>query len=112
VAANEQSLGLLHEKVTQVLSEALDGDELPGYTEETADGETVEVPPRRLPPSAAIIAAATKFLKDNNITCAPAEDNVMGGLLQKLKDKQKARMSGQVLRDAVDDMTFLDRNLN
>jgi hypothetical protein len=78
MAADERTLGGLHEKVTEALNQALDGDVIPGYTEvNEATGEVTQVPDRKLPPSAAIIAAATKFLKDNNITCAPSEDNAV-----------------------------------
>lgn len=108
MAATEGALGALHIKVTEVLTEALDGDEIPGYEEENpATGEVTIVPPRRLPPSAAIIAAATKFLKDNNITCAPSQDNAVGALVDKLKNKQKAKLSRTTIQDARDDMGFL-----
>lgn len=108
MAASETALGALHVKVTEVLTEALDGDVIPGYTEvNDATGVVTEVPARKLPPSAAIIAAATKFLKDNNITCAPSEDNSVGELVQKLRDKQRLKASRLEMRDAKDDMGFL-----
>lgn len=109
MAANETALGALHVKVTEALSEALNGDVIPGYKiENEATGEIEEVPDRKLPPSAAIIQAATKFLKDNNITCAPSEDNAMGDLVNKLKEKQKARISRREIADAKSDMGFLN----
>jgi len=108
MAATESKLGLLHEKVAEVLSEALDGDEIPGYTETNElTGEITEVPGRRLPASAAIIAAATKFLKDNNITCAPSKDNKVNDLVEKLKERQKSKPSRFEMQDAKDDMGFL-----
>ncbi|AXN53733.1 small terminase [Sphingomonas phage Scott] len=108
MAASETALGALHVKVTEVLTEALDGDTIPGYTEvNEATGEVTEVPDRKLPPSAAIIAAATKFLKDNNITCAPSEDNAVGDLVNKLREKQKLKASRLEMRDAKADMGFL-----
>jgi hypothetical protein len=108
MAADERTLGGLHEKVTEALNQALDGDVIPGYTEvNEATGEVTQVPDRKLPPSAAIIAAATKFLKDNNITCAPSEDNAVGDLLGKLKDRQKRRATRLELRDAQADAGFL-----
>jgi len=88
VAADETALGALHTKVAEVLSTALDGEELPGYTDEDS-GE--EVPPKRLPPSAAILAVATKFLKDNQITCVPAKDNALGELEEKLARRKEAK---------------------
>jgi len=108
MAASETKLGALHEKVAEVLLDALEGDLIPGYTEENpATGEVVEVPDRKLPASAAIIAAATKFLKDNNITCAPSQDNAVGSLVDKLKAKQKAKLSKFEMQDARQDMNFL-----
>lgn len=108
MAATETALGALHVKVTEVLTEALDGDTIPGYTETNeATGEVTEVPDRKLPPSAAIIAAATKFLKDNNITCAPSDNNAVGGLVEKLKAKQKLKASRLEMADAKHDMGFL-----
>jgi len=108
MAASETALGALHVKVTEVLTEALEGDTIPGYTEENeATGEVTHVPDRKLPPSAAIIAAATKFLKDNNITCAPSEDNAVGDLVAKLAAKQKARATRLEMADARKDMGFL-----
>ena len=86
MAASERKLGELHNKVAEVLMDALEGEELPGYM----DGE-VEVEAKRIPPSAAIIAAATKFLKDNEITCTPSESNVLGELEQKMAERRKRR---------------------
>jgi len=108
MAASESKLGALHEKVAEVLLDALEGDTIPGYTEENpATGEVTEVPDRKLPASAAIIAAATKFLKDNNITCAPSQDNAVGSLVDRLKAKQKAKLSRFEMQDARQDMNFL-----
>lgn len=86
MAASETRLGALHEKVTEVLMVALDGEVLPGYE----DGDTV-IPDKVIPPSAAIIAAATKFLKDNEITCVPSENNALGELEQKMAARRARR---------------------
>ena len=86
MAANEKLLGTLHEAVTKVLLEAMDGQELPGYVDPDT-GE--EVAGQKLPPSAAVMTVAAKFLKDNNITCAPAEDNELGALQKIMADRQK-----------------------
>jgi hypothetical protein len=110
MAATETKLGLLHEKVTEVLVEALEGDVIPAYTEvNPLTDEVTEVPERRLPPSAAIIAAATKFLKDNNITCAPSEDNAMGELMDQLKAKQRKKASRFDMLDAAADAEYMNR---
>jgi hypothetical protein len=92
MAATELKLGLLHEKVADVLMDALDGEEIPGYTDYTDEGEVREViPAKRMSPSAAIIAAATKFLKDNEITCAPAQNNALDRLEEKAKALREKR---------------------
>lgn len=86
MAASEDKLGKLHDKVADVLLEALDGEILPGYD----NGDEI-VPDKRMLPSAAIIAAATKFLKDNEITCVPAENNALGALEQKMQERRARR---------------------
>lgn len=91
MAASETRLGALHEKVTEVLLNALDGEVLPGYGE----GDEA-VPEKVIPPSAAIIAAATKFLKDNEITCVPAENNALGELEAKMAAR-RAKRAGNVI---------------
>lgn len=83
--ANEDILGQLHELTAASLISKLKGI---AVLDETGN-PTGEV----LPCSAADIQAAAKFLKDNNITCAPASDNKLGELEQSLKDKQARRAS-------------------
>lgn len=92
MSATEKRLGELHQKVAEVLIDALDGDELPAYTDpETGE----ELPAKAIPPSAAIIAAATKFLKDNEITCQPSEDNALGELEQRMAARRTKRQASQ-----------------
>lgn len=45
--------------------------------------------------SSADIAAAIKFLKDNNITSDPGEDSHLAGLKQQLEQAAKSRPAGQ-----------------
>lgn len=109
MAANESKLGSLHDIVADTLLEALKGEVLPGYIDpETGE----EVPEKRLPPSAAIIAAATKFLKDNNITCAPSEDNSLGELQQIMEARVAKKASRQDLLDAMSQAQFLSTRPN
>jgi hypothetical protein len=88
MAANEGALGDLHNKVAEVLIDALDGQTIPEITDEEG---TVIQPETRMPVSAAHITAAIQFLKNNNITCAPSEDNAMGRLTDKMKERQARR---------------------
>ena len=87
MAADERALGELHNQVAIALGEALKGIKLP--EQEDADG--VIQPAVFLPPSAAIIQAAAKFLKDNQITCAPAADNSLGELEKIMADRNKRK---------------------
>lgn len=99
MAASENALGKLHQQLAEVMSAALDGEELPGYTDE--DGE--EIPGKTLLPSASVMTAVAKFLKDNEITCAVEEGSEMGELMKKFEKRQqslrkvnKAEIAGDV----------------
>lgn len=108
MAASETKLGALHEKVASVLLDALDGELLPGYGE----GDDA-VPEKVIPPSAAIIAAATKFLKDNEITCTPAESNALGALeAQMAKRRERRSLSASDLASATAASSFMVGGLN
>lgn len=93
MSATEKRLGELHAKVAEVLIDALEGEELPGYTDPETD-EVIE--PKKIAPSAAIIAAATKFLKDNEITCQPSENNALGELEKKMAERRQRRAANVV----------------
>lgn len=86
--ASEGTLGQLHDKVARTLSDMLDGQELPAVTDD--DGNVVQEA-TVIPPSAAVITASIQFLKNNNITCAPSQDNALGELEQKMKARQEKR---------------------
>lgn len=103
MAADETVLGDLHTAVASALSIAMKGQELPGFVDE--DGE--EHPPTILPPSAAIIQAATKFLKDNNITCVADKGNALGELEDIMRNRRQARASRLDLQAATEQAGFL-----
>lgn len=106
MAASESVLGKLHTKLTEVLIEALEGAETPGYV----DPETgLEVEGTVLPPSAAVMTVAAKFLKDNNITCEPAEDNELGELQRIMAERQK-NLRGKPQLSQADKADILDHN--
>lgn len=88
MSASENALGALHTKLAEVLSSALDGQQMPDY-EDPETGEVVKG--AKLEPSAAIMTATIQFLKNNNITCAPGEDNAMGELTEKMRKRQERR---------------------
>lgn len=72
MAATESALGELHDALAKTLTDLVG----------------VETP------SAAVLAVAAKFLKDNNITCAPSTDNALGELEAAIaKRKGKSKLS-------------------
>ncbi len=96
MAANETKLGVLHDAVADALTTLIAGTR----TEDYIDPETEElVEGTVIPPSAAIITAAAKFLKDNNITCEPSSDNGIGELERIMIDRQN-RLRGNSLDKA------------
>lgn len=103
MAASEGKLGTLHEQLARVMSEALE-DQVTTYEDD--EGETKEV---RIKPSAAIMQVAAKFLKDNNITCAPSQDNAMGELEEKMRQQRakRSRVTPADLIAATDQTDFL-----
>ncbi|WCA46298.1 small terminase subunit [Caulobacter phage BL198] len=100
MAASEDALGALHNKVAEVLTKALDGTTIPAViNEETGEVEAEEV---FMAPSAAFITAAIQLLKNNNITCTPASDNSLGELEAKLKENQRKRADRLAKPDKAD----------
>ena len=89
-AANEATLGALHVLVAEVLKKRLGDAELC---------------------TAADVNAAIKFLKDNNITCAPDADNHLGELEDALKDaKSRGEQVGATdadLQAALDSIPYM-----
>lgn len=84
--ASDKRLGLIHNLTAEWALSLLDGT----ATEEVIDAQG-EIKLRKVRPSAAEMAIVRAFLKDNNITCAPSDDNALGRLQQKLAEKQGRR---------------------
>lgn len=90
--ATEDVLSLLHGKVAETMIDALDqadraagllikhGDDLPNDVIRFLE-ESREVNP-------SLLTSATKFLKDNNISCDPADDEQLSELEERLKQKR------------------------
>lgn len=106
MAANEDKLGKLHDFVAEALIKKVQGAPI---TDE--EGNVVGT----MEPTAADLQAAAKFLKDNNITCAPSDDNRMGELEAALAERNKRRLNRraqrQELNEAQHEAGFL-RGLN
>lgn len=78
MAANNSVLGELHEALAQLML-----NELQWYMEQD--------PPIPLP--AADKAAIAKFLKDNSITCDPADNDQLEQLRKELEGKREANVT-------------------
>jgi len=96
MAANEDVLGLLHDMTATALMDLLKGTDI---TDE--EGNVIGT----MKPTAAVIQAAAKFLKDNNITCAPSDDNKMGELRDALDEKNKRREQRRASRAELNEAT-------
>ena len=85
--ANEKKLGDLHGAVATVLNAQI------SHQEEEMDfdsaGEAVSTGNMRYTAQPATIAAAIKFLKDNQITCDVEVDENMNNLRESLAKKQR-----------------------
>ena len=85
--ATEKKLGALHGAVADVLTARLNHTE--AETSFNEDGEMVETGEQVHTASPATIAAAIKFLKDNQITCDIETNENMNNLRDTLAKKQK-----------------------
>lgn len=76
--ATDSKLNQLHEALATQMLAIING------TRKDADGNTIHA-------TAAELSAAVTFLKNNNITCVPSDDNALGRLEKKLQEKQHGR---------------------
>ena len=90
--ATETTLGNLHGVVATVLTTQLQQQE--AVTEIDEDGCVVETDELQYTASPALIAAAMKFLKDNDITADKKVDKNMDSLANALSKKQKQSRLG------------------
>lgn len=82
MAASETTLGKLHEQVATALSE-----QVAGYDEIMEDGTV-----KRVRPSPALLGAAIAYLKNNNITADPEQNEALRELSSKLADRRKRKI--------------------
>lgn len=99
-AAKVEDLAELHSKVARVLNKTLSLFDrlLDGYDENDPDAVMPTVPP-------ALLTVATKFLNENQITCAPEDSVDMTAL--------EARLAGKPVRPrlaSVRDVNPIDMN--
>jgi len=100
-AATEGKLGQLHAKVADVMLSVLNSyDTMQRVVEEkltTLEGG--EELPQLVEPSASLLGAITKFLKDNDVTCQPEENAALSDLERRLEHKRANRGNVVALRD-------------
>lgn len=99
MAPDSTKLNNLFDLVTDAFIDKVRGGE---QTIVNKDGDEVTV---QLKPTAAELAAAVTFLKNNNITATPADDNKLGELEAMVKERaerRRARMSRAVAADMPD----------
>lgn len=81
IRASNSVLGKLHEKLAEVMLEALDGEKFvdPESGEETVFKAT----------NPALFTAIAKFLKDNDIVAVPETEDALTALKKRLAEKAK-----------------------
>lgn len=105
--ATEDQLAQLHRKVAETMVAALDQSDRAGHLlakyalEDTLprDVQKFLEDAREINPS--LLTSATKFLKDNNISCDPGEDENLAELEDRLKRKRTTK--GNVTNIAFDE---------
>ncbi len=97
MAASDKTLGALHQKVAEALTEQVEG-----YDEPVFDQEGEEKGTKRVRPSPALLGAAIAFLKNNNITADATENEALSSLSKKLADRRKGKIPQAALDEAAD----------
>lgn len=91
MAASESILGNLHERLAETYLDLLKGR--PVFDEA---GEEVG----RIPLGAADLQAINKFLKDNDITCAPDDSGKLAEIEERMRERNDRRTQRRAARAA------------
>lgn len=104
--ATEDTLAQLHGKVAKTMIAALDQADrasslLMKYsvTEEGLPDDVRRFLEDACEVNPSLLTSATKFLKDNNISCDPAEDEDLAELQNRLKEKKRSNVTSIPLKD-------------
>jgi len=98
-AASEEALGGLHSTVTKIFSRVLEGylakldiaaDQLANASN-LEDDLVAELLSMNIEPSPAMLSAASKFLKDNEVTYDSEQLDELGALEKRLAEKKSNR---------------------
>lgn len=91
MAATDNELQELHAQVARSLTAAITPQEVEGVV---------------IPPSAAHIAAAITFLKNNSITASPQGNKALTDLADQLAARRKKRIAPSALQEAEEQLAF------
>ncbi len=91
MAATDNELQELHAQVARSLTAAITPQEIDGVS---------------LPPSAAHIAAAITFLKNNSITASPTGNKALTDLADQLAARRKKKITPMALQEAEEQLQF------
>ena len=98
MTASDKILGVLHQRLAAVMIQMVEPIEHPAQYDE--DG-TVIKPAWTEYPSASVLAAATTFLKNNNITAAVETDEKLKALQERLASR--GRVTDAEVKEAIKD---------
>lgn len=104
--ATDKQLGELHGKLAQSMLRALNAADdaqilLDNHSDELPDA-VVDFLEKQAGASPALLTAISKFLKDNDITCATEDSETMTDLEKRLQNKSRKRVGNVVTLDAND----------
>ena len=97
MAASDKTLGALHQKVAEALTEQVEG-----YEEPVFDSEGEAKGTKMVRPSPALLGAAIAFLKNNNITADATENEALRDLSKKLADRRRGKIPQAALDEAAE----------
>lgn len=96
MAATDNALQELHAQIARSLTDAVKP------IETTDEHGNVAV----IPPSAAHLAAAITFLKNNNITASPTSNKALSDLSDALAARRKKKIPAMALQEAEEQLQF------
>ncbi len=91
MAATDNALQELHAQIARSLTAAVTPQEVEGTV---------------IPPSAAHLAAAITFLKNNNITASPTGNKALTDLADALAARRKKKITPMALQEAEEQLQF------
>ncbi len=97
MAATDNALQELHAQIARSLTDAV-------KPVEVTDEETGAI--KVIPPSAAHLAAAITFLKNNNITASPTGNQALSDLSDALAARRRKKIAPAALQEAEEQLAY------